>query len=272
MWYAYSYDPRKCSNIECDLCTHKIECLHYSQLPDGPAFQEIVSEDEEFRLATKRDINEHFHLIEMYTKRLARLGYPESDMRRLINLIYILYKGSSKKYMEPIIREIEKEKIYPLELYDKLVASLVPELRTWIQEKVERGEISAEEGAEIMEYLNEDEAPEELLVNFLIDKKSASFTGEIRLVSTAEEEERKESDESDESDEWTNLKTLIKSIITLKSGREAYRRSEQAKNIISKLGKKHYYRYLNKAWELRKKLLHLEPEERLKQAKVVLGI
>jgi len=271
MWYSCSYDSKMCNDKDCDSCYNRWECVHYTPDPDGAGFQEILPEDEEFRLVTKRELHEHFHLIDVYVKRLTKLGYPESEMKKLVNLIYVLYKGISRKYLEPIIKSIEEGRVYPLDLYDKLITSLVPEVRTWIQEKVEREELSTEEAAEIMECLNEDEVPEELLIDFLVEKKSASFTGEIRLVFSVEEEEKGE-EERKESGEWTNLKKLIKSIITLRSGKEAYKRSEQAKHVINKLGKKHYYYYLNKAWELRKNLLHLEPEERLKQAKVALGI
>jgi len=270
MWYSCSYDSKMCNNKDCDSCYNRWECVHYTPDPDGAGFQEILPEDEEFRLVTKRELHEHFHLIDVYVKRLTKLGYPESEMKKLVNLIYVLYKGISRKYLEPIIKSIEEGRVYPLDLYDKLITSLVPEVRTWIQEKVEREELSTEEAAEIMECLNEDEVPEELLIDFLVEKKSASFTGEIRLVFSVEEEEKGE-EERKESGEWTNLKKLIKSIITLRSGKEAYKRSEQAKRIINKLGKKHYY-YLSKAWELRRNSIHLEPEERLKQAKVALGI
>lgn len=268
MWY--SYDSKTCNDKDCGLCYHRLECVHYTPDPDGAGFQEILPEDEEFRLATKRELHEHFYLIDVYVKRLTKLGYPEDEMKKLVNLIYVLYKGTSRKYLEPIIRSIEEGRVYPLDLYDKLVASLVPEIKVWIQEKVEREELSTEEAAEIMECLSEDEVPEELLIDFLVEKKSASFTGEIRLVFSVEEEEEEKREEK--YNEWINLKKLILNVVTLKSGKRAYKNSEQAKRIIDKLGEKRYYYYLNKAWELRKNLLHLEPEERLKQARQVLGI
>ncbi|MEM1724228.1 MAG: hypothetical protein QXW71_00405 [Thermoplasmata archaeon] len=271
MWYAYSYDPRKCSVIGCDLCTHKIECLHYSQLPDGPAFQETVLEDEDFRIATKMDIDEHFRLINTYTKRLTKLGYPENEMKKLVNLIYVLYKGSSfRRFLEEITKKIEEGELYPLQLYDLLVSSLDPELKTWIQETAESGRLEMEKAMEYMEWLNEGEVPEELLIEFLIEKKARSFTGEIRLVPILEEEEEEKGEEK--YNEWINLKKLILNVVTLKSGKRAYESSEKAKDIINKIGEKHYYEYLDKAWKLRKELRNLPPEKRLKRAKAQLGI
>ena len=269
MWY--SYDSKTCNDKDCGLCYHRLECVHYTPDPDGAGFQEILEESEEYRLATKVELNEHFHLINTYTKRLVRLGYPESEMKKLVNLIYVLYKGSSfKKFLEEITKKIEEGELYPLQLYDLLVSSLEPELKVWIQETAESGGLEMEKAMEYMEWLNEGEVPEELLTEFLIEKKARSFTGEIRLVPTVEEEEEEKGEEK--CNEWINLKKLILNVVTLKSGKRAYENSEQAKRIIDKLGEKHYYHYLSKAWELRKNLLHLEPEERLKQARQVLGI
>jgi len=112
----------------------------------------------------------------------------------------------------------------------------------------------------------EEEIPEDFvlgdtdLVNFVVNQVWRNFTGEVRipvLPQDPSEEEISCSPLSKEEEKLIdNISRLIKSVVTAKSGRYAYKFSQEAQHLMGKLKDEEKRRALRKAlhraWEIRR--------------------
>jgi len=114
--------------------------------------------------------------------------------------------------------------------------------------------------------LEEEEVPEDFvlgdkdLVNFVVNQVWRNFTGEVRipvLPQDPSEEEISCSPLSKEEEKLIdNISRLIKSVVTAKSGRYAYKFSQEAQHLMGKLKDEEkrtaLRKALHRAWEIRR--------------------
>ena len=216
--------------------------------------------EEEYRIATSLDDNTGAMLLSMAQKYADKWNISLRDAYLLLGLAWA--QGWR-------LREIIK--INPLQLERIYSHLLQPMLEEMIEVKILEGDLAPEEGQDLIELLREGWLPEGITREYLIYSRVRNFTGEVRLGPPQEEEEEEEKEESSiPSWVWTELKNVIR----LKSGREAYSRSERIKKALSGLPPSEARRvrlFLKQAWEARKRFSSLPPEERLKKAREEYG-
>lgn len=226
--------------------------------PSWPWCSEEGEDEKEYRLATRLDDTTGELLSALSKIYSKKWGIPFRDAYYLLGLAWA--QGWR-------LREIIK--INPLQLERIHSHLLQPMLEEMVEEKIISGDLAPEEGQDLLELLREGWLPEELVIEFLAYTRARNFTGEVRL-GPPQEEEKKSTTQPIPEWVWVELKNII----TLRSGREAYSRSERIKSIIPGLPKeeaRRVKRFLKEAWEARKKFASLSPEERLKKTREEYG-
>jgi len=236
-----------------------------------------------YRLASRNDILRE-DLIHRESKGLARAtGLPYREARKIICLFLVM--GWEVRIWRELIRderglyywvqliesEVEREKYL-----DMLRRKEVPLIEARNGERIDEQSDDNEELDEDTGYFDDSLyglSEEGELRDYIAYKVWQNWTGEIRLPVRGEEtEDESESEDSGEGPLDFEIRRLIKSIVTVVSGKKAYEISERVKKLLGLNGRNGIYkRALKKAWNIRRELPPDVPlEERLKISRSVL--
>ena len=231
-----------------------------------------------YRLATRNDFSRE-DLIHRESKGLARAtGLPYREARKIICLFLALgweaktWRGliEDKKglfyWVQIAESELEREKYL-----DMLRRKEVPLIEARNGERIDEQSDDNEELDEDTGYFDDSLyglSEEKDLDNYLIYRVWKNWTGEVRIPVVTEDNED-ENEDSGEDFPDSEIRRLIRSVVTVVSGKRAYEISNRVKNLLN--GDRAYRRALKKAWEIRKRLSPDTPlEERIKISRSVL--
>lgn len=215
-------------------------------------------EQEEFRLYIPEIDDSTGELLRRLAKIYSeRWRFPYKDSYRLLSG----YRCIGYKLKDLL-------NLSPLELEKYLLVGLKEEIRGFYEELTFSGEAAYLDYSpeELLEALEEDpipNIPDEIIINWIIQKRIQNFTGEVRLSS-----DKVDDDESEKGKEEINPEVFryIKCIVTCISGKLAYEYSLKAKAA----GNVKIKNLIKKAWEIRKSLpSNATIEERLEAARKI---
>jgi len=236
-----------------------------------------------YRLATTNDLSREDLIHREATALSSATGLSYKEARKIIDLFIAL--GWEARIWRNLMEdrkglfywvqiaesELEREKYL-----DASRKREVPLIETRNGEKSDDGEELDENKLDYNDHFDDlwyGLSEEGELRDYITYKVWQHWTGEIRLPVRGEETgDESESEDSGEGPPDFEIRRLIKSIVTVASGKKAYEISERVKKLLGLNGRNGIYkRALKKAWNIRRKLPPDIPlEERLKISRSVL--
>jgi len=231
-----------------------------------------------YRLATKNDLSREALIHREATALSRATGLSYREARKIICLFLVI--GWEVRIWRELIRderglyywvqliesEVEREKYL-----DMLRRKEVPLIEARNGERVDEQSNDNEELDEDTGYFDDSLyglSEEKDLNDYLIYRVWKNWTGEVRIPVVTEDNED-ENEDSGEDFPDSEIRRLIRSVVTVVSGKRAYEISNRVKNLLN--GDRAYRRALKKAWEIRKRLSPDTPlEERIKISRSVL--
>jgi len=236
-----------------------------------------------YRLASRNDILREDLIHRESTALSHTMGIPYGEARKIICLFLVM--GWEVRIWRELIRderglyywvqliesEVEREKYL-----DMLRRKEVPLIEARNGERIDEQSDDNEELDEDTGYFDDSLyglSEEGELRDYIAYKVWQNWTGEIRLPVRGEEP-RDDGNESEDSGGDSEIGRLIKSVVTVFSGRKAYEISNKVKEWLKANGRngiyQRYKRSLKRAWDIRRQLPSDAPlEERIKASRNV---